>query len=71
MARKAEEKSSRSFRVKTNATDWKIANITVDGVDLISAYQSNFKSIVNEGGMAKSADGLHKKIQALLLLKKS
>lgn len=68
---KAEENSSLSFRVKANANNWKIANITVDGVDLISTYQSNFKSIVNEGGVAKLADELHKKNQALLLLKKS
>ena len=68
---KAEENSSLSFRLKANAAEWKIANITVGGVDLISTYQSNFKSIVNEGGVAKLADELHKKNQALLLLKKS
>jgi phospholipid transport system substrate-binding protein len=68
---KAEENSSLSFRLKANAAEWKIANITVGGVDLISTYQSNFKSIVNEGGVAKLVDELHKKNQALLLLKKS
>ena len=71
MLEKAEENSSLSFRLKANAAEWKIANITVGGVDLISTYQSNFKSIVNEGGVAKLADELHKKNQALLLLKKS
>ena len=68
---KAEETSSLSFRLKANSDTWKIYNITVGGVDLISTYQSNFKNIVNEGGVAKLADELHKKNQALLLLKKS
>lgn len=68
---KAEENTSLSFRLKANASDWKITNISVGGVDLISTYQSNFKSIVNDGGVAKLADELHKKNQALLQLKKS
>lgn len=68
---KAEENSSLSFKLKANADEWKITNITVGGIDLISTYQSNFKSIVNEGGVAKLVEELHKKNQALLLLKKS
>ena len=68
---KAEENASLSFRLRSNADEWKVVNVTVDGVDLISTYQSNFKSIVNEGGVAKLADELHKKNQALLQLKKS
>ena len=68
---KAEENSSLNFRIKANAAEWQITNITVGGVDLVSTYQSNFKSIVNEGGVAKLADELHKKNQALLLLNKS
>ena len=68
---KAEENSSLSFRLKANAAEWKLVNINIDGVDLISTYQSNFKSIVSEGGVAKLADELHKKNQTLLLLKKS
>jgi len=68
---KAEENASLSFRLRSNADEWKVVNVTVDGVDLILTYQSNFKSIVNEGGVAKLADELHKKNQALLQLKKT
>lgn len=67
---KGEENTSLSFRLKANTDEWKIVNINVGGVDLISTYQSNFKSILNEGGIAKLVDELHKKNQALLLLKK-
>jgi phospholipid transport system substrate-binding protein len=68
---KAEENTSLSFRLKSTSDEWKVLNVTVGGVDLISTYQSNFKSIVSEGGVAKLADELHKKNQTLLLLKKS
>lgn len=68
---RAQENSSLIFRLKANAAEWKVVDINVDGVDLISTYQSNFKSIVSEGGVAKLADELHKKNQTLLLLKKS
>lgn len=68
---KGEENSSLSFRLRANEDEWQIINITVGGVDLISTYQSNFKSIVNEGGVAKLVDELHKKNQSLLKLKKS
>lgn len=68
---KGEENSSLSFRLRATVDEWQIINITVGGVDLISTYQSNFKSIVNEGGVAKLVDELHKKNQSLLKLKKS
>ncbi len=66
---KADEVESINFRLKADAGRWLIYNISVGGVDLITTYQSNFKSIVNDGGVANLVNELHKKNQALLLLK--
>ena len=54
-----------SFKVIKVASEWKIYDVSLGGIDLINTYKSNFKSIVASGGVAKLADELHKKNQAV------
>lgn len=42
-------------------TGWKIYDVALGGVDLILTYKSNFKSIVENGGVVKLTSELHKK----------
>jgi phospholipid transport system substrate-binding protein len=52
-----------NFKLRAQQTEWKIYDIDLGGIDLIRTYQSNFKSIVHEGGVAKLVSELHKKNQ--------
>jgi phospholipid transport system substrate-binding protein len=57
------------FRLIKNASTWKIYDVTLGGVDLIFTYKSNFKPILEEGGVAKLAAELHKKNLAVAAIK--
>jgi phospholipid transport system substrate-binding protein len=54
-----------TFKVIKVASEWKIYNVNLGGIDLINTYKSNFKQIVATGGVAKLADELHKKNQTV------
>jgi phospholipid transport system substrate-binding protein len=53
------------IKVSQSEQNWKIYDIRIGGVDLVSTYQSNFKSIVSQGGVALLAEELHKKNQTV------
>ena len=64
-----DETISFNFRLKKYSSGWKVINISVGGIDLIKTYQSNFKSIVRDGGVARLVAELHKKNLALAAMK--
>ena len=65
----SDETVSFNFRLNRMPSGWKVVNISVGGIDLIKTYQSNFKSILRDGGVAKLVDELHKKNLALAAIK--
>ena len=65
----SDETVSFNFRLNRTPAGWKVVNISVGGIDLIKTYQSNFKSILRDGGVAKLVDELHKKNLALAAIK--
>ncbi len=65
----SDETVSFNFRLNRTQAGWKVVNISVGGIDLIKTYQSNFKSILRNGGVAKLVDELHKKNLALAAIK--
>jgi len=44
-----------------NSDDWKVYDVTVDGVSLVTTYRTTFAEEVNKGGI----DGLIKSLVAL------
>lgn len=52
-----------SFRMSQAPTGWKIYDVSLGGVDLIYTYKSNFKSILENGGIVQLTSELHKKNQ--------
>ena len=54
-----------TFKVIKVASEWKIYDVSLGGIDLINTYKSNFKSVITNGGVTKLADELHKKNQAV------
>jgi phospholipid transport system substrate-binding protein len=65
----SDETVSFDFRLNKSQTGWKVVNISVGGIDLIRTYQSNFKGIVRDGGVAKLVYELHKKNSSLARIK--
>ena len=65
----SDETVSFNFRLNRTPSGWKVVNISVGGIDLIKTYQSNFKSILRDGGVTKLVDELHKKNLALAAIK--
>ena len=59
-----------NFKVVKTADGWKVYNVILGGVDLTFTYRSNFKSIVESGGVAKLASELHSKNQQVAAIKK-
>lgn len=59
-----------NFKVIKTADGWKVYNLTLGGVDLAFTYRSNFKSIVESGGLAKLISELHSKNQQVAAVKK-
>ena len=66
---KKDEAVSFNFRLIKSASTWKIYDLTLGGVDLIFTYRSNFKPILEEGGVAKLAAELRKKNLAVAAIK--
>ena len=58
-----------SFRMAQAPTGWKIYDVSLDGVDLIYTYKSNFKSILESGGIVQLSSELHKKNQLVSKVK--
>jgi ABC-type transporter MlaC component len=66
---KEDETVAFNFRMVKSANTWKVYDVALEGVDLIYTYKSNFKSTLEEGGVAKLAAELHKKNLALAAIK--
>jgi len=67
---KRDETVAFNFRLIKSTSGWKIYDITLGGVDLIYTYRSNFKSTLEEGGVARLAEELHKKNLTVAAIKK-
>jgi len=66
---KKDETVAFNFRMVKSASTWKVYDVALGGVDLIYTYKSNFKSTLEEGGVAKLAAELHKKNLAVAAIK--
>lgn len=67
---KKDETVAFNFRLIKHTSSWKIYDVNVGGVDLIYTYRSNFKSTLDEGGVTRLAEELHKKNLAVAATKK-
>lgn len=67
---KKDETVAFNFRLIKSASSWKIYDVALGGVDLIYTYRSNFKSTLEEGGVARLTDELHKKNLTVAAIKK-
>jgi phospholipid transport system substrate-binding protein len=53
------------YRLHNKSGDWKVFDVSVDGVSLVKTYKSSFSQIITEGGIAKLIENLKSKNQDL------
>jgi len=53
------------YRLHNKSGDWKVFDVSVDGVSLVKTYKSSFSQIIDEGGIVKLIDTLKTKNQDL------
>ena len=53
------------YRLHNRAGDWKVFDVSVDGVSLVKTYRSSFTSILKEGGIGKLIQTLSTKNQEI------
>jgi phospholipid transport system substrate-binding protein len=53
------------YRLHSKSGDWKVFDVTVDGVSLVKTYRSSFTSILKEGGVDKLIQDLQTKNQEI------
>jgi phospholipid transport system substrate-binding protein len=66
----ADEPAEMDFRLNKTTEGWMVYDIDIGGVDLIKTYKSNFKSVLENGGVANLTSELHKKNQQVKSAKK-
>ena len=49
------------YRLHNKTGDWKVFDVSVDGVSLVKTYKSSFAQIIAEGGIPKLIDNLREK----------
>lgn len=55
---KTGQKTSLTYAFNDSANGWKVGNVSVDGVSLVTSYRNSFNNVVRQNGI----DGLLKKI---------
>ena len=65
-----DEPEEMDFKLDKTANGWMVYNIEIGGVDLLRTYKSNFKSILENGGVTNLISELHKKNQEVKSAKK-
>jgi phospholipid transport system substrate-binding protein len=65
-----EEPIEMDFKLDKTTNGWMLYDIEMGGIDLIKTYKSNFKSTLENGGVANLANELHKKNQLVKAAKK-
>lgn len=53
------------YRLHNKAGDWKVFDVSVDGVSLVKTYKSSFNPIIKEGGIEKLIETLNTKNQEI------
>jgi phospholipid transport system substrate-binding protein len=53
------------YRLHNKTGDWKVFDVSVDGVSLVKTYKSSFAQIISEGGIAQLIENLKTKNQDL------
>lgn len=53
------------YRLHNKTGDWKVFDVSVDGVSLVKTYKSSFAQIISDGGIAKLIENLKTKNQDL------
>lgn len=49
------------YRLHNKSGDWKVFDVSVDGVSLVKTYKSSFAQIITDGGIGKLIDNLKEK----------
>jgi phospholipid transport system substrate-binding protein len=65
-----DETSNFDFKLVRTTEGWKIYDIDLGGIDLIRTYKSNFSGALQNGGVPKLINELHKKNQELKTARK-
>lgn len=50
-----------SYRLHSKSGNWKVYDVSVDGVSLMKTYKASFASVVKDGGIAKLIEKLNSK----------
>jgi len=53
------------YRLHNKTGDWKVFDVSVDGVSLVKTYKSSFAQIISDGGIAQLIENLKTKNQDL------
>jgi len=53
------------YRLHNKTGDWKVFDVSVDGVSLVKTYRSSFTSIIKDGGIDKLIETLAVKNQEI------
>jgi len=51
------------YRLHNKTGDWKVFDVSVDGVSLVKTYRASFASMIKDGGLASLIDSLNSKNQ--------
>ncbi len=51
------------YRLHNTRGDWKVFDVTVDGVSLVKTYRASFSSLIRDGGLLGLIAGLNEKNQ--------
>ncbi|HCU89512.1 MAG TPA: toluene tolerance protein [Gammaproteobacteria bacterium] len=53
------------YRLHNTLGNWKVFDVTVDGVSLVRTYRASFASLIRDGGLLGLIDGLSEKNQEI------
>jgi phospholipid transport system substrate-binding protein len=54
-----------NYRMALDGNDWRVYDITIDGISVIANYRTQFNRVLNQGGYDKLVNALKQKQQAL------